>query len=50
MTITKNSEGAWVISALTSGGNSYLVTRMYYFYTKKEAIAKFKQEFRGLLA
>lgn len=50
MTITKNSEGAWVISAFTLGGNSYLVTRMYYFHTKKEAITKFKQEFRGLVA
>jgi hypothetical protein len=50
MTITKNMEGAWVISALTSGGNSYLVTRLYYFHTKKEALTKFKQEFRGLVA
>lgn len=44
MTIEKNREGAWVISTIAGG---YLVTRVYYFHTKREAVAKFKQEFRG---
>jgi hypothetical protein len=45
MTITKNNEGAWVIYATDNEG--YLVTRRYYFYTKREALTLFKQENRG---
>jgi hypothetical protein len=41
MTITKNTNGSWVVSDIIGG---YLVTKQYYFYTKKEAIALFKQE------
>lgn len=44
MTITKNNEGAWVVSDIVAG---YLITRRYYFYTKREALALFKQETRG---
>lgn len=40
MTVTKlNHSGAWQISALV---NNYLVTRTYYGYTKREAMAQFK--------
>lgn len=43
MTIDKNSEGAWRISDIVSG---YLVTRLYYFYTKREAMTLFNREMR----
>ena len=39
--IDKNREGAWRISGLVGG---YLLTRCYYFYTKREAIRLFKEE------
>ena len=42
MTIDKSYSGAWVISDIVRG---YLVTRQYYFYTKREAIRQFKAEF-----
>lgn len=42
MTIEKNHAGAWTIYAIING---YLVTRSYYFYTKREAIRQFKAEF-----
>ena len=42
MSVDKNYSGAWVISAVISG---YLVTRQYYFHTKREAIRSFKAEF-----
>jgi len=42
MSVSRNYSGAWVISAVISG---YLVTRQYYFYTKREAIRQFKAEF-----
>ena len=41
MTVTQNYSGAWVISDMV--GN-YLVTKTFYFYTKEEAIAKYKRE------
>lgn len=41
MTVTKNHEGALVVSALAHG---YLITRTYYGYTRKEALALFKRE------
>ena len=45
MTIDKNAEGAWRISAIVGeGAGGYLLTRTYYFYTKREAIRLFKQE------
>ena len=43
MTIDKNAEGAWRITDIVDG---YLVTRVYYFYTKKEALKLFKEETR----
>ena len=48
MTIDKNSEGAWRISAFVGeGAGEYLLTRTYYFTPKREAIAQFKQEIKG---
>lgn len=44
MTITKNYEGAWVVSDIVAG---YLMTRRYYYYTKREALAAFKREIKG---
>lgn len=43
MSISKNSEGAWVISDVVNG---YLMTRRYYGYTLTEAIRLFKSESR----
>jgi hypothetical protein len=40
MIIDKNREGAWRICETING---YFETKVYYFYTKKEAIRKFKQ-------
>lgn len=45
MVVERNSEGAYVIYETING---YLVTRRYYFYTKREAIRSFKQEARAL--
>lgn len=42
MSIERNYSGAWVISDIIEG---YLVTRQYYFYTKREAIRQFRAEF-----
>ena len=36
--------GAWVISETHDG---YLTTRRYYGYTKKEAMACFREELKG---
>tara|TARA_B100001939_G_C16670176_1_gene499854 strand:- start:313 stop:462 length:150 start_codon:yes stop_codon:yes gene_type:complete len=45
MDIDRNREGAWRICDIVNG---YLETRVYYFYTKREAIQKFKQEMKKL--
>ena len=45
MTIQKNSEGAWVISAIAGG---YLVTQVYHFYTKREAVSRFKAHIKEI--
>ena len=45
MTIDKNNEGAWRISDIIKG---YWHTQVYYFYTKKEAIQLFKQQYKGV--
>jgi len=45
MNIDKNREGAWQICDIVNG---YLETRVYYFYTKREAMQKFKQEMKEL--
>jgi hypothetical protein len=43
--IDKNRKGAWRISAFIGEGiDEYLLTKTYYFYTKREAIRLFKQE------
>lgn len=44
MIVEKNNEGAWVVSDSIGG---YLVTRRYYFYTKREAVRLFRQELRA---
>lgn len=44
MTVEKNIHGAWVISDIVDG---YLVTRMYYYCTKREAKRLFKETFYG---
>jgi hypothetical protein len=36
--------GAWRISAMHDG---HLVTRVYYYYTKREALAEFRHEMKG---
>ena len=41
MTVEKTTQGAWKVSDIVNG---YLVTKQYFGYTKKEAIAIFKQE------
>lgn len=41
MLIAKNSKGAYLISDFVNG---YLLTRTYYGYTKREAVALFKKE------
>ena len=43
MTATKTFQGAWRISAVHNG---YLVSRQYFGYTKREAIAQFRAELR----
>jgi hypothetical protein len=41
ITLEKNRQGAWVVSAIVRG---YLVTRQFYYYTKREAARLFLQE------
>ena len=48
MTIDRNSEGAWRISEFTNGADSYLVTKTYYGYTKRDAIRLFRKQMREL--
>ena len=43
MLINKNKEGAWRITDIINGSWE---TRLYYFYTKKEALELFKEEFK----
>jgi hypothetical protein len=35
--------GGWHLSAVVGEGNSYLVWRSYYGYTKQEALTMFRQ-------
>lgn len=45
--IDKNAEGAWRISGFAyDQGGEYLLTRVYYFHTKREAIRLFKEEIK----
>ena len=41
MTIERMHTGAWRISDMRG---DYLVTRVYFYYTKREAVALFNQE------
>ena len=43
MTIRKSFQGAWIISDIIDG---YLVEKQYMFYTKKEAIRLFKENYK----
>lgn len=45
MSIERNHEGAWIVSTIHGG---FLITRKYYGYTKKQAIALFKNELKGI--
>ena len=45
MIIDRNREGAWRITDIVNG---YWETRLYYFYTKREAMQKFKREMKEL--
>ena len=45
MIIDKNNEGAWRISDII---NVYWETKVYYFYTKKDAIKLFRKFRKGL--
>ena len=46
MTIDKNLEGAWRICENING---YLETKVYYFYTKKDAIKKFREHKKAII-
>lgn len=41
MTAERNHDGAWIVSALVG---RHLITRRYYGFTKREAIAAFRAE------
>ena len=43
-TIDKNGEGAWRVYGSDAAG--YLVTRVYYGYTRREALARYRAEMR----
>jgi hypothetical protein len=48
VSIDKNNQGAWRISAFVGEGvGEYLLTRTYYFTSKREAIRLFKEEVRA---
>jgi hypothetical protein len=48
VSIDKNNQGAWRISAFVGEGvGEYLLTRTYYFTSKREAIRLFKEEARA---
>jgi hypothetical protein len=41
ITVERNHAGAYVLSAIVGG---YLVTRQYYGYTKRDAVALFRRD------
>jgi hypothetical protein len=47
MTVERNYEGAWIVSDIVGG---YWVTRRYYYYSKREALAMFRREVRALVS
>lgn len=44
LSIEKTFQGAWRISAMVNG---YLVSEQYMGYTKREAVAMFKEQHKG---
>jgi len=52
MTIEKNHEGAWVVSGIVRdyAGIKYCARRSYYFYSKRQAIKRWREEFREVEA
>ena len=46
MTIDKNNEGAWRICENING---YLETKVYYFYTKKDAMKNFREYKKNII-
>ena len=46
MTIDKNNEGAWRICENING---YFETKVYYFYTKKEAMKLFRKYKKNII-
>jgi hypothetical protein len=44
MSTEKTTQGAWRIPDIIDGR---LVSRVYFYYTKREAIAEFREEFKG---
>jgi hypothetical protein len=40
----KTAQGAWRVSAIVGG---YLVSMQYMGYTKREAVARFKEQHKG---
>jgi len=45
MNVTRNLNGSWVLNDSEAAG--YLVTRVYYGYTKREAIRLFHEYLRA---
>lgn len=51
ITTERNREGAWILSAVIGGSYSgYRLQRSYYGYTKREALALFRQYVKGVTA
>jgi len=44
LSVEKTFQGAWRVSAIISG---YLVQEQFFGYTKKEAVARFKEQHKG---
>ena len=45
--VKKNETGAWEISDIVNG---YLLSKVYYFYTKKDAVRLFKEHKKEFIA
>jgi hypothetical protein len=51
ITAERNQEGAWILSAVIGGSYSgYRVHRSYYGYSKREALALFRQYMQEVTA
>jgi hypothetical protein len=44
VSVEKTFQGAWRVSAIVGG---YLVSMQYMGYTKREAVARFKEQHKG---